>query len=315
MLFTANASYGDWETAQAKVMNTTYCGTYRRKLQGREDDMGRKIQQDTEDSDKLKKNRIFDIGKIPHVQTRSGSFLSFSLQEYMDEDSSDDSYDDSEDESVTEKYDIPVAFRKPSSARRAPSSNISIASSKSKNVPRRRTQETIHSVQRRTKAGGIAGGAAGGAAAGYYVGSHNRHNSHSSSSRNTPQYSVTYSFTTLDGQQVTATTDYCTNPVPPVGATENILYDPESPAVGAVSEGHRDGLQWGGASMLVFGLIAVCIMGGCMYGIMRGTGWGSSTAATKKPQYGEPPAIALAQVVPPTNTNPISYTSAAYKPP
>ncbi|CAJ1965527.1 unnamed protein product [Cylindrotheca closterium] len=104
--------------------------------------------------------------------------------------------------------------------------------------------------------------------AGYYIApARGRPNSYEAKPK--PHYSVTYSFVTLNGQQVTATTTYCYNPVPPLGATETILYDPDSPTVGVTSEERKDGLKIGGTSMIVLGIISTGIIGVGLFFVSR----------------------------------------------
>jgi hypothetical protein len=43
-------------------------------------------------------------------------------------------------------------------------------------------------------------------------------------------YSVRYNFTTLEGDQIVAETDYCHSPVPDIGETDQIRYDPDDPS-------------------------------------------------------------------------------------
>eukprot|EP00980_Cylindrotheca_fusiformis_P009334 scaffold2047_cov129-Cylindrotheca_fusiformis.AAC.13 len=52
---------------------------------------------------------------------------------------------------------------------------------------------------------------------------------HDSNSDSQKTYAIIYNYTTLDGEHITATTDYCSNPVPNVNETERIIYDPDDP--------------------------------------------------------------------------------------
>jgi len=126
MMLTANhhLQYGDWESAQAKVMNTAYCGKYRRKLgrgvAGCHQGVSRKLQDAADDSDEL--DKIFSVNNIPSVETGSGPFRSVSTQPFVDYDdhkptrkengidSSDDSGDDVKDEAEIENSDAPASI-------------------------------------------------------------------------------------------------------------------------------------------------------------------------------------------------------------
>jgi hypothetical protein len=178
-------------------------------------------------------------------------------------DNSDDSDDDSEDVAeIGGNYDaLAKASRTTASHATFSAYESTHIVADNNNVSRRRTQQQLHGVQRRANDGPDGE---------YYVQS-GRTRPNSYADKPEPHYSVTYSFMTMNGQQVTATTEYCYNPVPPLGATETILYDPESPTVGVTSEGRKEGMQIGGTLMLAFGLISVVIIGVCLFFVTRQT--------------------------------------------
>eukprot|EP00526_Cylindrotheca_closterium_P019857 CAMPEP_0113632276 /NCGR_PEP_ID=MMETSP0017_2-20120614/16773_1 /TAXON_ID=2856 /ORGANISM="Cylindrotheca closterium" /LENGTH=230 /DNA_ID=CAMNT_0000542819 /DNA_START=88 /DNA_END=780 /DNA_ORIENTATION=+ /assembly_acc=CAM_ASM_000147 len=77
-----------------------------------------------------------------------------------------------------------------------------------------------------------------------------------------PTYYITYNYTTVDGQAITAETDYCTNPVPDVGETKSITYDPDDPSsiveeyvvdAGLIAAKTATGLGFG------FSVLALCV--------------------------------------------------------
>ena len=213
IMITANAQYGDFEAVPATIMDTTYCGTYRRRRTLDQSSAERhehvsEVVVALETSDKDISGTVHP--KIPQLETRSVHLQRFWSQAFqkidLDSDEDDDDSDD-EEESEDDNHDASHVERNPSSASQAAYSTYNSHKMivNRKGLSRRRDlQQHYPSVQRRTKGGGYV---AAGAAGGYYAGSH--HNRHSSSSsRNEPQYSVTYKFTTNDRQEVTATTEY-----------------------------------------------------------------------------------------------------------
>jgi hypothetical protein len=91
--------------------------------------------------------------------------------------------------------------------------------------------------------------------------------SSSSSNRGSEStYSVTYNFTTVEGEQITAETDYCSSPVPDIGETDQITYDPDDPSsiierdildIGFIAAKAGAGVGW---TCVVIGLCVAAFM-------------------------------------------------------
>eukprot|EP00980_Cylindrotheca_fusiformis_P016108 scaffold4782_cov106-Cylindrotheca_fusiformis.AAC.1 len=79
-----------------------------------------------------------------------------------------------------------------------------------------------------------------------------------------PEYSVTYTYETADGEQVQGTTSYCSTSVPQVGSTDIILYDPTDTSR-VVEKSQNRALRSTGLGMLIIGAVALCGIGLCFF--------------------------------------------------
>mmetsp|Transcript_42617 Transcript_42617/g.103076 ORF Transcript_42617/g.103076 Transcript_42617/m.103076 type:complete len:388 (-) Transcript_42617:94-1257(-) len=83
--------------------------------------------------------------------------------------------------------------------------------------------------------------------------------SSSSSSTNKKQnhYKMTYEFLTLEGENITTTTDYCVKARRPINSTEYLLYDPDDPYT-VVHETRPSGYLVAGVSLAAIGGVFMC---------------------------------------------------------